>query len=206
MTTINNDYKISRLPNTFYRISKISHFFSDDTYKHCMYINGIKKSIGIAYTYDISLTYKNFVSLLNSFSCMDIKDMMRLANDPKLKKFIAMLNCLSLKKIIGDIQTSSPVFIFVNDGNWRLNGHFEQEIYKENGKFIENFTIQREYCAILFSGDFKLVNLDRDEYLFLVNYIRAYYLINLHWMTDCIGFPIGNDTSCIKFAHNKGWI
>lgn len=42
MAIINDDYKISRLPNTFYRISKKSHFFKEDTFEHCMYINGMK--------------------------------------------------------------------------------------------------------------------------------------------------------------------
>lgn len=43
MATTHEDYKISRLPNTFYRISKTSHFFGDDTYEHYFYINGKKK-------------------------------------------------------------------------------------------------------------------------------------------------------------------
>lgn len=50
MAIINDDYKISRLPNTFYRISKKSHFFKEDTFEHCMYINGMKKSLGVSYT------------------------------------------------------------------------------------------------------------------------------------------------------------
>lgn len=96
MAIINDDYKISRLPNTFYRISKKSHFFKEDTFEHCMYINGMKKSLGVSYTYNNSLTFKDFVSLLNSYATMNAKKMEQMADNPKIKSILTKLNCLNL--------------------------------------------------------------------------------------------------------------
>lgn len=206
MAIINDDYNISRLTKTFYRISKKNHLFKDDTYEHFMSINGVKKSLGISYSYNNSLTYKWFVSLLNSYPTMDALTMERMVNTPKIKNILSMLNCLNLKQIIGDAQTSSPTFIFINDGTWHLNGHSEVEIYKEEGNLIQEVSVERKYCTFSFKGKFEMEDLCQDEYRFLVNYIRVFYLINLPWMIQCIGFPIGIDTSCILRANNKGWV
>ncbi len=206
MATINDDYNISRLTNTFYRICKKSHLFKNDTYEHFIFINGVKKSLGVPYSYNNSLTYKWFVDLLNAYPNMDIMTMERIANTPKVKRILSILNCLNLKQIIGNAQTCSPTLIFVNDGTWRLNGHFDVEIYKENGNHIQKVSIEREHCTLLFERDFLLEYLSQDEFYFLINYIRVFYLVNIPWMTRCIGFPIGNDTSCIVKAHNHGWV
>ena len=206
MAIINDDYKISRLPNTFYRISKKSHFFKEDTFEHCMYINGMKKSLGVSYTYNNSLTFKDFVSLLNSYATMNAKKMEQMADNPKIKSILTKLNCLKYKQIIGDVQTCSPSLIFINDETWHLNGHAEVELYKENGKYIQKLSVSKERVTILLEGVFDIVDLFSDEYHFLINYIRVFYLINLPWMTQDVGFPIGNDTSCIIKAQNKGWI
>lgn len=206
MAIINDDYNISRLTKTFYRISKKNHLFKDDTYEHFMFIKGVKKSLGTSYSYNKSLTYKSFVSLLNSYPTMDALTMERMVNTPKIKNILSMLNCLNLKQIIGDAQTSSPIFKFINDGTWRLNGHHEVEIYKENGNYIKEVSIEENYYALSFDGKFKIEDFCQEEYRFLVNYIRVYYLINLPWMIQCIGLPMGNDTSCILKANNNGWI
>lgn len=87
MATTHEDYKISRLPNTFYRISKTSHFFGDDTYEHYFYINGNKKNIG-KYTYQKRLIYKNFVSLLNRASSIHYTEMTNMLAREKIKKYV----------------------------------------------------------------------------------------------------------------------
>ncbi len=207
MATTNDDYKISRLPNTFYRISKTSHLFGDDTYEHCFYINGNKKDIG-KYTYEKGLIYKDFVSLLNRASNIHYTEMTDMLAHEKIKKICRLLDSLTLCKIIGD-WTSSPTFNFVNDGYWQLNGF--REPYKENGQYVNYINIDftcvdkgSVFCS--FRDHVDMIDLSREEYNCILNYIRVYFLVNLHWMARTEKFIIGNDPWCIDIAHNKGWI
>lgn len=206
MATTHEDYKISRLPNTFYRISKTSHFFGDDTYEHYFYINGNKKNIG-KYTYQKRLIYKNFVSLLNRASSIHYTEMTNMLAREKIKKICSLLDSLTLDQIIGD-WTSSPTFKFVDDGYWRLNGF--REPYKEKGQYIDyvdiDFITDKGNVFCSFRDHIEMIDLSREEYNCILNYIRVYFLVNLHWMGRTEKFIIGNDPWCIVRAHNNGWI
>lgn len=168
-------------------------FFGDDTYEHYFYINGNKKNIG-KYTYQKCLIYKNFVSLLNRASSIHYTEITNMLARKKIKKICSLLDSLTLDQIIGD-WTSSPTFKFVDDGYWRLNGF--REPYKENGQYINyvdiDFITDKGNVFCSFRDHIEMIDLSREEYNCILNYIRVYFLVNLHWMGRTEKFIIGND-------------
>ncbi len=194
-----SDYKLTRLPNTYYRIVHKSHLFSGDTYEHYMCIYGKKKNLG-PYTYSNSVMYKTFLDLLNSYADATYEFMYNMASTEKCRRIIDYINSLKLTSF------SQKSFVFQNDGAWRIYGF--SPVYRKSNHDVKSVYISRHDLTVYFmeDGGFESVELTSEDYRFIENYIRVYFLVNLHIMTEIQGFFISNDTSCIYIAHQKGWL
>ena len=92
-------------------------------------------------------------------------------------------------------------------------GSYDKKYYvraKENGQYINyvdiDFITDKGNVFCSFRDHIEMIDLSREEYNCILNYIRVYFLVNLHWMGRTEKFIIGNDPWCIVRAHNNGWI